>query len=254
MKRSLLFAFGGGLALLAASCGGESERTLSQVFTGPPWTENERYEYRLLAERDDPYGKCVMETEIDAEPGLTRLSLLCDDEPGPHRDDGTALVDSSTLVPVSSSRVRIDTEEDDRFSVSSVYSPPEEVRFESDDNGTIRSTTRELPEPSDKSPNPGYYDDVSLLWLVRGINLEEGYEASFQNIAANTGQTFPVDVIVEGQEQVSVPAGEFTAWKIRIRTASVIQFAWVDVEEPHTLVKAEIRGVQDVTYELVSVD
>lgn len=245
---------GSTLALLAASCGGGAERTLTKVFVAPPWTEDESLEYRLLAERDEEYGKCVLEVELEAEPGLTRLNLLCDDAPGPHRDDGTALVDSETLEPISSSRVRVDSEENDRFSVSSEYNPPDEVRFESNDNGTIRSTARDLPEPTDESPDPGYYDDVSLLWLVRGIELREGYEASFQNIAANTGQTFPVDLTVEEQETVTVPAGEFVAWKIRISTASVVQFAWVDVEAPHRLVKAQIRGVQDVTYELTSID
>jgi len=244
---------GSALALIAASCGGESERPLSKVFVAPPWTEDESFQYRLLAERDEDYGKCILEVEVEAEPGLTRLNLLCDDAPGPHRDDGTVLVDAATLLPVASSRVRVDTDENDRFSVSSEYEPPE-VRFESNDNGTVRSTTRDLPEPSDESPDPGYYDDVSLLWLVRGIDLSEGYEASFQNIAANTGQTFAVDLTVDGQESVSVPAGEFQAWKVRISTASVVQFAWVDVEAPHRLVKAEIRGVQDVTYELMSID
>ena len=245
---------GSALALLAASCGGQSEKTLTRVFVAPPWTEDESLEYRLLAERDEVYGKCAMELELDAEPGLTRLNLLCDDEPQPHRDDATALVDSQTLVPVSSSRVVVDAEENDRFSVSTEYNPPDEVRFESNDNGTIRSTTRDLPEPSDSSPDPGYYDDVSLLWLVRGIDLREGYEASFQNIAANTGQTFPVTLTVEEQETITVPAGEFVTWKVRISTASVVQFAWVDIEAPHRLVKAQIRGVQDVTYELTSIN
>lgn len=252
--RRLFLLLGTAVALLVASCGGQSERTLTKVFVSPPWTEDERYEYRLLAERGAEYGKCILEVQLEAEEGATRLNLLCDDEPGPHRDDGTALVDAETLAPISSSRVRVDSEENDRFSVSSIYSPPDEVRFESNDNGTIRSTTRDLPEPSDNSPEPGYYDDVSLLWLVRGIDLREGYEDSFQNIAANTGQTFPVDLVVEGQETVTVPAGEFRVWKIRIRTASVIQFAWVDVESPHRLVKAQIRGVQDVTYELTSIN
>ena len=245
-------AFAGLAVLLAASCGGEQERTLTKVFTGPPWNQSEEYEYRLLAERGEPYGRCILETELDAEPGMTRLNLLCDDEPGPHRDDGTALVDSRTLRPVSSSRVRTNAEDNDRFSVSSIYEPPELVRYESNDNGRIRSTTRELPRPTEKSPDPGYYDDVSLLWLVRGMELREGYEATFQNIAANTGQTFPVDVVVVGRETIRVPAGEFSAWRIRIRTSSVIQFAWVDSEAPHILVKAQVRGLQDVTYELVT--
>ena len=90
-----------------------------------------------------------------------------------------------------------------------------------------------------------------LLWLVRGIELREGYEGTYQNISAGTGQTFWVQLKVEKQERVKVPAGEFTAWKVRISTGTVTQFAWIDVQSPNRLVQARINGVQDVTYKLV---
>ena len=48
-----------------------------------------------------------------------------------------------------------------------------------------------------------------------------------------------------------MPAGEFMAWKVRISTSTVTQFAWVDVESPNRLVQARINGVQDVIYKLV---
>ena len=102
----------------------------------------------------------------------------------------------------------------------------------------------------DTSPDPGYYDDESLLWLVRGIDLREGYEASYQNVGAGTGQTFTVDILVEGQEQVRVPLGEFAAWKVRIHTASVTQYVWIETEGAHRLIQARIKGIQDVTYKM----
>ena len=107
-------------------------------------------------------------------------------------------------------------------------------------------------KPSETSPDPGYYDDESLLWLVRGMDLREGYEATYQNVNAGTGGTFPVDLKVEGQETVTVPAGEFTAWKVRIRTASVTQFVWVEASGSRRLVKARIEGIEDVIYELTA--
>jgi len=90
------------------------------------------------------------------------------------------------------------------------------------------------------------------LWLVRGIDLREGYEGSYQNVNAGTGQTFPVDLKVEGQEEVTVPAGTFTTWRVRIRTASVTQFAWVETDGSRRLVKARIEGIEDVIYELTA--
>jgi hypothetical protein len=238
----------GTLAVVLSSCAGSNDRTLSKVFVAPPWTGDERNVYDLIDEGGELYGTCVLETDVDAEPGKTRLSRLCANEPR-YRDDGTVLVDSQTLVPFEAARVRTDAEKNERVAALSVYEPPI-VKFTFDDKGKVRETERDLPEPTRTSPDPGYYDDESLLWLVRGMDLREGYEASYQNVNAGTGQTFRVDLKVEGQETVRVPAGEFSAWKIRVRTASVTQFVWVEAEGSHRLVKARIEGIEDVIYEL----
>ncbi len=238
-------------ALLAAgflaACGDTDDKVLTKVFVAPPWTSDETFEYNLVIEDDSVYGTCVLETRLNDEGGNTRLNRLCGD--GNNRDDGTALVDPATLRPISANRTQMRPEKDQRLSFSSFYEYPI-VRFVADEDGEPRETTRELAEPDDTSPDPGYYDDESLLWLVRGIDLREGYEASYQNVSAGTGQTFTVDILVEGKERVRVPLGEFTAWKVRIRTASVTQYAWVETEGSQRLVRARIKGIQDVTYEL----
>lgn len=245
-RLTAIFVFAAGLT--AASCGGDDDRALSRVFTAPPWTGDERNTYRLVDEGGDLYGTCVLETDVDAEPGKTRLNRLCANEPL-YRDDGTVLAESGTLVPIESSRARSDAENDKRVVLTSRYDPPL-VRFEFDENGDIRRTERELPQPDERSPEPGYYDDESLLWLVRGIRLEEGYQGAYANVSAATGQTFTVGVRVEGIETVKVPAGEFRAWKVRITAAAATQYAWVEAEGAHRLVRARIAGIEDVIYEL----
>lgn len=233
-------------ALLLSSCASNDQKTLSKVFVHVPWTANESNEYNLVVENDALYGTCTLETKLQEDGTNTRLNRLCGD--GQNRDDGTALVDPTTLRPVSSQR--LSQRKDDNVSFTSTYHETS-VTFVSDENGKKRQTERELPKADASSPDPGYYDDESLLWLVRGIELREGYEGTYQNISAGTGQTFWVDLKVEKQERVKVPAGEFTAWKVRISTGTVTQFAWVDVESPNRLVQARINGVQDVTYKLV---
>jgi hypothetical protein len=245
-RLTAIFVFAAGLT--AASCGGDDDRALSRVFTAPPWTGDERNTYRLVDEGGDLYGTCVLETDVDAEPGKTRLNRLCANEPL-YRDDGTVLAESGTLVPIESSRTRSDAENDKRVVLTSRYDPPL-VRFEFDENGDVRRTERELPQPDVRSPEPGYYDDESLLWLVRGIRLEEGYQGAYANVSAATGQTFTVGVRVEGIETVKVPAGEFRAWKVRITAAAATQYAWVEAEGAHRLVRARIAGIEDVIYEL----
>ncbi len=234
------------VAVALSACASDDEKPISRVFAGPPWTASEANEYNLVIEDDEIYGTCTLETKLNDEDGKTRLNRLCGD--GENRDDGTVLVEPDTLKPIESQRVS--QRKDKTVSFTSTYHDTS-VTFVSDENGKTRQTERDLPTPDETSPEPGYYDDESLLWLVRGIELREGYEGSYQNVSAGTGQTFRVDLKVEGQERVKVPAGEFTAWKVRISTATVTQFAWVDVAGPHRLVQARINGIQDVTYKLV---
>lgn len=240
-------------ALTLAGCTSTTEPKAERVFLGPPWTGNERFTYDLLASGREPYGTCILVTELDAEPGQARLSRLCSDEPGPHRDDGTVYVDAATLEPVSSLRVQTDASKNRRISFAATYDYPL-VRFEADENGKIRRTERDLPQPTEQNPDPAYYDDESMLWLVRGIELRSGYEGTYRNVSAATGAVFDVKLRVEGEEDVTVPAGTFRAWKIRISTSTITQFAWVEVARPHRLVKARVHGLQDVDYLLVSED
>ena len=252
MIRRVALLAAAGLAVSLAACGGESERSISKVFTGPPWTEDENYTYQLTrVEDDEPYGECQLHTRLNQDGANTRLEFLCSD--GENRDDGTALVDGETLVPLSSNRTQVRPEKNDRVSFDATYEPPI-VKFASDENGKKRATQRDLPEPDDTNPEPGYYDDVSLLWLVRAITLEEGYEGAFQNVAPGTGQTFRVDLRVDRQETVTVPAGEFQVWRVRLRTASLTNLYWIEVAEPHRLIRARIPGVQDLYYELLPND
>lgn len=250
MIRKFLFLTPALAAAVLGACGGDSgDHTLSKVFQGPPWSGDETNVYHLLrAEDDEEYGECTMETRLDVEGGNTRLSRLCTD--GENRDDGTVLVEPETLEPLSSTRSQYRADRDETYTFHSTYEYPI-VKFASDEAGDTFETERDLPEPDDASPDPGYYDDESLLWLVRGIPLSEGWEGSFRDVSAGTGQTFRVDLKVEELEQVSVPLGEFQAWRVRIRTASITQFAWVEAESPHRLIKARIHGIQDVDYELI---
>ncbi len=236
-------------ALLASACTSSNEPPSERVFLGPPWTGDERYIYDLLASGREPYGSCVLETDVAFAPGVTKLSRLCSDEPGPHRDDGTAEVDSQTLEPARSTRVQTDAEKRRRISFTATYAYPV-VKFEADDNGKLRQTERDLPQPTDSNADPAYYDDETMLWLVRGIELRTGYEGTYRNVSAATGAVFDVKLRVEGEEEVTVPAGTFRTWKVRISTSTITQFAWVEAEAPHRVIKARVHGLQDVDYVL----
>lgn len=236
--------------LLLSACTGDDSVASARVFLGPPWSGPERLAYDLLASGREPYGRCELITEPEFEPGEVRLSRLCSDEPGPHRDDGFVVADAQTLEPLTSQRVQTDAEKNRRLAFTATYEPPV-VNFEADDNGKLRRTSRDLPEPTEENPAPAFYDDESLLWLVRGIELRTGYRESFRNVSAATGAVFNVTLTAQGEEEVEVPAGTFRTMKIRIETSTTTQFAWVELDAPHRVIKARIHGLQDVDYLLV---
>ncbi|WP_322818567.1 DUF3108 domain-containing protein [Tepidiforma sp.] len=239
-------------ATFAGCTSGSDSPPAERVFLGPPWQGNETFTYDLLASGRDPYGTCVLKTEVAVEPGVTRVSRLCSDEPGPHRDDGTAEVVAQTLEPLRSTRVQTDSEKKTRISFNATYEYPI-VKYVADENGKLRQTERELPKPTEQNPDPAYYDDETMLWLVRGIELRTGYEGTYRNVSAATGAVFDVKLRVEGEEEITVPAGTFRTYKVRISTSTITQFAWVEVESPHRVVKARVHGIQDVDYVLTSV-
>lgn len=231
----------------AAGCSSDIDSAPERVFASPPWTADESMTYDLVEQGGQVYGQCEVTTDVENEPRKTLLSFLCADGDG-NRDDRTALVDSNTLQPLSATR-EIVKSDGKRTTFASEYDPPV-VKLTATEDSKERTAERDLPVATDDNPDPGWYDDESLLWLVRGIPLREGFKGAFKDVNASTGRVFTVEATVEGKEPVSVPAGDFTAWKIRIRTSSVTHYFWVDVEAPHRIIRAR---VEHLSYELTGV-
>ncbi|GBD23638.1 hypothetical protein HRbin29_01307 [bacterium HR29] len=234
----------GSLALVVlAACGGGTTPT-SKIFRAPPWNGPETYRYQLV-QREHLYGYCELKTLPDAEPGKTKLERRCYDEEG-FRDDGSALVDSATLQPFASTRVNFDPRRNRTATRTAVYGP-EEVTLTLDLDGELRTATRKLPKPDEASPDPGWYDDESMLWLVRGIPLEEGWKGAYHNVSVGTAQVAVAEVTVLRKTRVTVPAGAFDAWEVLVRS-SITNRIWVNASAPHQIVKAQI---EQITYELL---
>ncbi len=229
------------------ACGPSIDDPPTRVFVAPAWAADERMTYNLVERDGRIAGTCELETKLDFEPGMSQLSFHCNDAHG-NRDDRTAVAESGTLQPISSLRVIVDAADNRRTTFASTYGEGV-VELTAEVDGKKRSAARDLPKASPGGPDPGYYDDESLLWLVRGIPLFDGFRGVYIDVNAGTGRTFPVEVSVHGQEPVRVPAGSFAAWKVRIRTSTITHYFWIESAVPHRVVRAH---VEHLVYELTA--
>jgi hypothetical protein len=236
------------LTLVAASgCSDDSTLASTKVFKGPPWQAAERFTYDLRDQGNKLNGTCELKTTPNKEPGKTLLEHLCGNPDG-DRDDRNVTVDAQTLTPFGGSRAIVDAGKKTTTTFTSTYNPPK-VNFKADENGNVHNTERDLPAPTKDSPDPGYYDDESLFWVIRGVPLEKGWQGAYSDVNASNGQIFMATITVENTESVTVPAGKFNAWKIRLETNSVTQFFWVDTAAPHAVVQA---AIESITYKLTA--
>ena len=231
---------------LAACASSEDTPANAAIFKAAPWTGEESYTYNLRRRGEDSSGTCTLVTgPVDA--GQLKLSRLCGKDE--FRDDGAVTVDAATLVPSLTVRVSTDSNKNKRAPYTKTAEPPE-VTFSTDVNGRFNKTTRPLPAATEAVSQPAWYDDEQVLWLVRGINLASGAKADY-TLVINAGQPsiHTVNVRVDPSEKVSVPAGEFEAWKVRLNRGGNVNYIWVETAGARRVVKAQI---EDVTYELMA--
>ena len=229
----------------AACGGGEDHGPTTKVFEAPPWQGPETYSYNLRTKGDENAGTCQLQTEPNVEPGRTRLVRLCSNPP--YADNGNVLVDSQTLQPFLSERTVTDDEKGRRTTYTNTYRETD-VLFQANVNGKPSETTRDLPAPTEESPEPGWYDDESLLWLARGIPLRDGYTGTYAHVI-NAGQprVLTVDVKVNGTEKITINGRDYQTWKVEFKRENSLYRAWVEQSGPHRVIRAQI---EDYFYDL----
>lgn len=229
---------------LLTACSG-SEPEASRVFVAAPWTGDETLTYRVTDRGVEGEGQCTLTTR-EAEPQGFELARTC--TKAEFGDSGKAIVDER-LDPRSSERILTDAKKGKRVAHTVVYDTLTS-HFTTDDGDEVRETDRTLPKATNSGPQPAWYDDESILWMVRGVELRDGYSAAYHHVI-NAGQPriLVVELAVSGRERVTVPAGSFDAWVIRVQRSNSSYIFWVDAGAAHVVLRARI---EDVTYELVT--
>lgn len=231
----------------------------SRIFGSAVWDKNESLEYELTR-NGYVEGFCVVETSSTGD-GITNLLQTCTDSFNyGYTDERKTYVQEEDLKPISSLRIIEDPKKMERrhFSAKYFYDDGEQSRvifeikeFKGSADTPIRTleASRDLPASTVMVPTPVWYDDDSIFWLVRGITYNEGFDASFTDVNAATGRVFSAHLKVERREFIKVPLGEFEVWKIKLETATIKQYLWVELEPPHRIVRAKL---EDLVYELLS--
>jgi dipeptidyl aminopeptidase/acylaminoacyl peptidase len=115
----------------------------------------------------------------------------------------TVYIDPVTLLPIYRSVLQ------GMASVTIHYSP-EKIW------GEINMGAQTIPI-SVELEAPAFGDGVALDIALMSLPLGEGYEATFRSFNVNSQKSRPMKLTVAGSEQVTVPAGEFNAYKIEVR-------------------------------------
>jgi hypothetical protein len=94
------------------------------------------------------------------------------------------------------------------------------------------------------------YDNDTSLFLWRTLAFQADYEASYVTIITNRRSRQTVNLVVRGKESVTVPAGQFDAWRLEIRSSNARQVAWFADTATRPLVRYD--NDRGVIFELTS--
>jgi hypothetical protein len=221
------------LGFLTAACrstdsGVVTEDVVSQV----PFPDAERATYELTDDDGDAEGSGFLATRQDGDDYLVIQDFGDDDG---NSDCWLVLADSQ-LKPAEVFRqiVRVDDGEEDSVQITVTYSE-DSVDSVFAAGGESKTEEGELPR--------NHYDSLTEVFLVRTLDFVDGEEYAFNSVftARPDGRDVASDETIfeiEGQESLDVPAGEYETWRIGIRGGfGADRTAWVNVEEPHELVR-----------------
>ena len=130
---------------------------------------------------------------------------------GETTDESRVTVDSQTLKPIEA--VRDIEARDEEVLIETTYT---------EDGAVIRQGDKQsglsIPEHA--------YDNDTSLFLWRTLPYEVGWEGSYITMITNRRSRQKVNLAVVRRETVTLSSGEFTAWRLEIKTSNATQVAW----------------------------
>jgi hypothetical protein len=234
----VLAALFAGLLLAGCASAGPTVET-SDVFEAAPWRPGEALHYQVVNTAGDIIGTGLLEAAADGgRIALHQRYVELDPPEGmpPTSDDTTVWVNASTFRPERGERVIVR-----RASDGTLSEERWEWRYEQRDGEPVLVSTH---TDRDRDPDERtlrlrahYYDNESSLWLWRSVDLIEEHEAYYVSANPIERSQQTVHLRVPQVEQVTVPAGEFEAYRLLFRTGRAVRTAWIEMDPPHRVLK-----------------
>ena len=208
------------------ACGYLDEVETEDIVSTIPWADEEESQYVIVSRDDEDTVLGRGTLSVSKTDGEYELVVDFANEDG--TDVATVLVDENTLKPSFVRRVFGFL---DGKITEGTYDPVEMIVDTEEIEGEDR---RLIPARLEEH----YYDNESSLFLWRTIRFEKGYQASYSSVLVNRGgESQVVTLLVDRQQEITVPAGTFTTWRVMMRTDDVQQVIWFAVTPDHVMIQ-----------------
>jgi hypothetical protein len=230
------------VALFAAACSSSGDKCdeCVDIVSGVPWTPPESHVYELKKD-NSAQGMTTLSVKQDGQ----NFVLTTDSEGTNGTSDVSAVTaDATTLKPVSATRTI--TDKDTRTLLEVTYEDVAKDQCDSGRVARIKQSTFKPPEestPDSSRSNPlcvpdHAYDNDESLFIWRTIKFAtDAQPITYWTITAGRRDKHLVTLTVQQQEQITVPAGTFDAWKVEIASERSRQNAWFATTPDHRLLQ-----------------
>lgn len=195
------------------------------AFAPAPWKPGDRTTYNVTTADGQAAGSATFTLGGEFE----SASLSADLTVGGTQDRYQIGFDARTFAPVSELRSIVTAQ--GTVDIRAEFHQGGATIEVIDRNGTVHNQLS-LPDT--------YYINDQFLTILRALPFAEGYQGSLQIVPSQGDPATLTGVVtVTGQEEVTVPAGTITCWRVEaeFERGTTSQVLWYSVEDPHYLVK-----------------
>ncbi len=204
------------VVFVVSACGGPSVQPLS--FRPAPWSAGEVSQYDLLNRNGNQVGTAMWSWERTANQWQQHYVVTVNNVP----DQGTVVL-GDDLKPIRSSREVGGKRFETSYGAKTV-----DITTTAADGTT---STKSVPAAADAIDN-----DASLQ-VQRALPLAPNYATQYTDIIPTTASAAPIVVSVTGAETVTVPAGTFATWHIKMSFSGAAHDGWYAQQPPYPMVK-----------------